>query len=42
MIKNFKHLLELAKEKESNKIAVVAADDIEILDVIASRFYISR
>ena len=35
MIKNFKHLLELAKEKESNKIAVVAADDIEILDVIA-------
>ena len=27
MIKNFKHLLELAKEKESNKIAVVAADD---------------
>lgn len=37
MINNFKHLLKLAKEKEkeSNKIAVVAADDIEILEVIA-------
>ena len=29
------NIAKIAKEKESNKIAVVAADDIEILDVIA-------
>ncbi len=35
MIKNFEHLLELAKQKESKKIAVVAADDLEVLEVIS-------
>lgn len=35
MIKNFEHLMELAKQKESKKIAVVAADDLEVLEVIA-------
>ena len=33
-IKNFKHLIELTKEKQSGKIAVVAADDTEVLEVI--------
>jgi len=35
LIKNFEHLLELAKQKESKKIAVVAADDLEVLEVIS-------
>ncbi|MGD9568738.1 MAG: bifunctional enoyl-CoA hydratase/phosphate acetyltransferase [Sedimentibacter sp.] len=35
MIKNFEHLMELAKAKDSKKIAVVAADDLEVLEVIA-------
>lgn len=34
-IKNFKHLIELAKEKQSKKIAVVAADDLGVLQVIS-------
>jgi len=33
-IKNFEHLIELAKEKQAKKIAVVAADDAEVLEVI--------
>ncbi len=35
MIKSFEHLIQLAKEKKSNKIVVVAADDLEVLEVIA-------
>lgn len=35
MIKNFEHLVELAKEKDSKKVAVVAADDLEVLEVIS-------
>ena len=35
MIKSFEHLIKLAKEKDSNKIVVVAADDLEVLEVIA-------
>lgn len=35
MIKNFEHLIQLAKEKDSKKVAVVAADDLEVLEVIA-------
>lgn len=35
MIKNFEHLIQLAKEKNSKKIAVVAADDLEVLEVVA-------
>jgi len=35
LIKNFEHLIELAKQKKSRKIAVVAADDLEVLEVIA-------
>lgn len=35
MIKSFEHLMELAKEKDSKKVAVVAADDLEVLEVIA-------
>jgi phosphate butyryltransferase len=34
MIKNFEHLMELAKAKDSKKVAVVAADDLEVLEVI--------
>lgn len=34
-VKNFEHLMELARERKSNKIAVVAADDLEVLEVIA-------
>lgn len=33
-IKSFNHLIELAKEKQAKKIAVVAADDAEVLEVI--------
>lgn len=33
-IKNFNHLIELSKAKQTKKIAVVAADDAEILEVI--------
>lgn len=33
-IRNFNHLIELAKEKQAKKIAVVAADDAEVLEVI--------
>jgi phosphate butyryltransferase len=33
-VKNFQHLLKLAKEKPTKKIAVVAADDAEVLEVI--------
>lgn len=33
-IKNFNHLMELAKDKKSKKVAVVAADDLEVLEVI--------
>lgn len=33
-IKNFEHLMELAKAKQAKKIAVVAADDAEVLEVI--------
>lgn len=33
-VKNFKHLLQLAKEKDAKKVAVVAADDKEIIEVI--------
>ncbi len=35
LIKNFDHLLELAKENKGKKVAVAAADDAEILHVIA-------
>lgn len=35
MIKSFGHLMELAIEKDSKKVAVVAADDLEVLEVIA-------
>lgn len=35
MIKNFEHLMELAKAKNSKKVAVVAADDLEVLEVIS-------
>lgn len=34
-IKNFNQLIELAKEKQSKKIAVAAADDLEVLQVIS-------
>lgn len=34
MIKNFNHLIELSKEKQSKKIVVVSADDGGILEVI--------
>lgn len=34
-VKNFKQLMKLAIEKESKKIAVVAADDMEVLEVVA-------
>lgn len=34
MVKNFEHLIEAAKQKESKKIVVVAADDLEVLEVI--------
>lgn len=34
MIKNFEHLLQLAKDKKSKKIVVVAADDLEVLEVV--------
>lgn len=33
-IKNFKQLMELAIQKESNKIAVVSPEDLEVLEVI--------
>lgn len=33
-IKNFEHLMELVKAKQAKKIAVVAADDEEVLEVI--------
>jgi phosphate butyryltransferase len=33
-VRNFQHLLELAKEKPTKKIAVVAADDAEVLEVV--------
>ncbi|WP_312812535.1 bifunctional enoyl-CoA hydratase/phosphate acetyltransferase [Sedimentibacter sp.] len=33
-IKTFNHLMELAKAKQAKKIAVAAADDIEVLEVI--------
>lgn len=33
-IKNFNHLMELAKEKEGKKIAVVSAEDSEVLEVV--------
>jgi phosphate butyryltransferase len=33
-VKNFQHLLKLAKEKPTKKIAVVVADDAEVLEVI--------
>lgn len=33
-IKNFEHLMEMAKAKQAKKIAVVAADDAEVLEVI--------
>ncbi len=35
IVKNFEQLLELAKKNESKKIAVAAADDLEIMEVIA-------
>lgn len=35
MIKNFEHLMELAKIKNSKKVAVVSADDLEVLEVIS-------
>lgn len=35
MIKNFEHLVELAKAKNSKKVAVVAADELEVLEVIS-------
>jgi len=34
-VKNFAHLMELSREKKSKKIAVVAADDNEVLEVVA-------
>lgn len=34
-VKNFEHLMELARGRNSNKVAVVAADDLEVLEVIA-------
>jgi phosphate butyryltransferase len=33
-VKSFSHLIELTKEKKANKIAVAAADDAEIIEVI--------
>ncbi|MDL2294509.1 bifunctional enoyl-CoA hydratase/phosphate acetyltransferase [Ruminococcaceae bacterium OttesenSCG-928-D13] len=34
LVKNFDHLWELAKEKQGKRIAVVSADDVEILHII--------
>lgn len=34
-VKNFEHLMEIAKKKKSKRVAVVAADDFEVIEVIA-------
>jgi len=34
-VKNFEHLIELARQKSSKKVAVVAADDLDVLEVIS-------